>query len=42
VDHDLVEQAGAEALRRDVGPEDDDILAGCRVGGRRDGAAQVV
>jgi hypothetical protein len=41
MDHDLVEQASTQALHREAGPEDDDILAGCRGSGRRHGMAQV-
>jgi hypothetical protein len=29
MDHDLVKQASAQALQREVGPEDDDVLASC-------------
>jgi hypothetical protein len=41
VDHDLVEEAGAQALHGEVGPKDDDILAVCCGGGRRDSIAQL-
>src|SRR4029453_4982855 len=41
MDHNLIEQAGAQALHREVGPEDNDILTSCCGGGRRNGIAQV-
>jgi hypothetical protein len=41
MNNDLVEQVGTKALRRQVGPKDDDSLARCCVLGSRDRIGQL-